>query len=103
MKRRIELELTDHEIEQLRQVIDWLPLARYATLICAVLPKLPLTESEAVPSRGPDAPPVSSPYGTGAGFSITAFTPKGKAMLAHIQKVLGRVEVSSDEYEGLPR
>lgn len=44
---KIELDLTPAQIDQLRQVIDWLPLARYATLICAVNKALPILESDA--------------------------------------------------------
>lgn len=90
---RIELELTDSEIDQLRQVIDHLPLSRYAPLICAVLPKLPIIESDA---EGPGAdtdPQVLTPSGPVGGFSLHALTPKAQRMLPHIERVLGTVEV----------
>lgn len=88
---RIELELTDHEVEQLRQVIDYLPLARYATLICAVMTQLPLTESAAgTPSSADADSQAQIPPGPAGSFSLAAFTDNGErlpdvlAMLARI-------------------
>lgn len=54
MKHHIALELTDEMVDQLRFVIDSLPICTYHRLILAVLPKLPL-ESDAVSAHGPGA------------------------------------------------
>lgn len=61
--QRIELDLTPKQIEQLREVIDRLPLNRYAPLIVAVLPKLPLdSAATAEPlSAGDGSPAVRGP------------------------------------------
>lgn len=46
---RIECELTDRDVSQLRQLMDALPLNPCGPLITKVLPALPF-ESDAVPS-----------------------------------------------------
>lgn len=47
MKHRIELDLTDREIDQLRKLMDSLPLGTYAPLVVTVLKALPLTAEHA--------------------------------------------------------
>lgn len=94
MKRRIELELTDPQIAQLRAIMDGLPLNRYAPLVLAVLKQLPLSDAAEALSgalQGADATPAQS--GAGVGFTLLAFTDKGKAGMAHLAKVLDQLEV----------
>lgn len=124
---RIELDLTDPQIDQLRAVVDRLPLDPYASLVVVVLKALPFdhefnrnqaasapsdagvitpmprgslpnslgTESDAVPSNnGADADlRTLTSSGSAGGFSLIPFTPKGKAALLHIERVLGTLEV----------
>lgn len=93
-RTRVELDLTDAQIDQLRTVVDRLPLDPYASLVVAVLKKLPL-ESDAVPSNngvGADLRTLT-PSGSAGGFSLIPFTPKGKAAVCHIERVLGTLEV----------
>lgn len=76
---RVTFELTDYQIDQLRTVMDGLPLDPYAGLICAVVKKLPL-ESDAIPSlTGADADPRPLPaQGPVGGFSLHAEVHLGK-------------------------
>jgi hypothetical protein len=94
----IQLELTDAQVDQLREVMDSLPLRTHAPLICAVLPQLPFTESvvrtpsgaDTVPeARSPSGPPggLSEPRVAG-NFKMTAFTPRGVSMLEALDRVL---------------
>jgi hypothetical protein len=93
---RIELDLTPKMIDELRWLIDGLPICTYAPLIMAVLPKLPFDhESAAGPplnSAGADPAPVSSAQESG-GFSLHALTPKGERLMPEIARILGRLEV----------
>lgn len=89
---RIELNLSDKEIDQLRQIVDWLPLARYATLICAIMAQLPLTESAAgTPSSADADPRTLTPSGSAGGFSLAAFTDSGKERLPDLLAMLARI------------
>lgn len=88
---KIQLELTPQMVDQLRYVIDGLPICSYGPLILAVLPRLPL-ESESDPIPAPDATPASStPVGAGAGFSLVGFSDKGKAALPELTRLLSRL------------
>lgn len=100
---KVELDLTVGQVNQMRHIMDNLPMGRYAPLILAVLAKLPLISKvdgrdmvyengkfiplesgAASPSHGPAATqPVSESSGLG-GFSLLAFTDKGKAALESV-------------------
>jgi hypothetical protein len=87
--QRIEMELTSAQVNQLRAVIDNLPLSRYASLIVAVLPKLPLSADVLTPVT--DAGPASNtPSGLG-GFSLKPLTPKGREKLPEVERVLAQM------------
>jgi hypothetical protein len=45
---KFELDLAPAQIQQLREVVDALPLNRYITFVAAILPQLPLTDGDAV-------------------------------------------------------
>lgn len=95
-RTRIEVKLTDVQIDQLRAVMDNLPLDPYASLVVAVVKQLPL--SDAVPSNsgvGADLRTLT-PSGSAGGFSLIPITPKGKAGLREIERVLGTLEVVDD-------
>lgn len=92
MKRRIELELTDPQIAQLRAIMDGLPLNRYAPLVLAVLKKLPL-ESDAATNASDADRRAPNPQGLAGGFSLHALTPKGERLLPELQRMLGRLEL----------
>jgi hypothetical protein len=89
---RIELDLTDAQIVQLRTLMDGLPMNPYIGLVVAVVKKLPLESADCPPSVA-DARPAQNISESGCGFSLHAFTPKGQAGLAHIERVLDSVEV----------
>jgi hypothetical protein len=95
---KIELELTPKMIDELRFVIDGLPICTYAPLIMAVLPKLPFDhESAAGPplnSADADPAPVARSQEPG-GFSLRALTPKGERLMPEIARILGRLEIES--------
>lgn len=94
-RTRIQLNLTDEQIDQLRAVVDGLPLDPYASLVVAVLKQLSL--SDAAPPTGADADRRDlHAQGPGGGFSLHAFTPKGKAALPHLTRVLGELEVVNE-------
>jgi hypothetical protein len=96
-RTRIELDLTDEQIVQLRQIMDNLPLNRYAHLVVAVLKALPFDhESVAGTPSGADARPAQDAPDAGCGFSLIPFTPRDKAALPHIEQVLGTLEVLDD-------
>lgn len=87
---RVNLDLTNTQIDQLREIMDNLPLNRYAPLICAVLKGLPL--SAASRSTGADADPraplPTSPQGSAGGFRMVALTERGRAGLAEVERLL---------------
>lgn len=87
---KIELELTPKMVDQLRFVIDGLPICTYAPLIFAVLRKLPF-ESESAFSPAPDADPTPAPLRESGGFSLVGVTDKGKAALPELLRVLSRL------------
>lgn len=96
-RTRIELDLTDAQIDQLRTVVDGLPLDPYAALVFAVLKALPYDHESAVcPPSDADARPPQNISERGRGFSLTARTPKGEAMLPEIQRVLSQLPHGSD-------
>lgn len=95
---KIELTLTPKQLELLREGLDELPLNKYITLIVPLLEQLPLTESDVAASLGsadsaPPAPLCSRELG--GGFRVSAHTPEGVASLAHLERVLGQLEVVS--------
>ena len=96
-RTRIELDLTDEQIDQLRRVVDGLPLDPYASLVVAVLKQLPL-ESDAVPSNNGGGADREGPHpqGSPGGFSLIPFTPKGRERLPEIEKLLATLPHGSD-------
>lgn len=101
---KVELDLTVGQVNQMRHIMDNLPMGRYAPLILAVLPKLPLISKvdgrdmmyengkfiplesgAASPSSGADGVtrPVRQCTESG-GFSLLAFTDKGKVALESV-------------------
>lgn len=98
-RTRVELDLTDVQIDQLRTVVDRLPLDPYASLVVAVLKKLPFDhESDAVPPNsgvGADLRTLT-PSGSAGGFSLIPFTRKGAAQLPEIEKLLARLPHTGD-------
>jgi len=93
---KFELDLTDALIQQLREVIDGLPLwARggrpgYIELVAKLLPQLPL-ESAADVHRSDSAPPAPTYRETGGGFQMRALTPRAVSMVEAIDRVLARL------------
>ena len=91
--QRIELDLTPTQIEQLREVMDALPLfprngrAGYHELILAVLPKLPFESTAAIdpPGSGDASGAAREPR-----FSLSARTAKGAEMLPLLNALLCR-------------
>jgi hypothetical protein len=94
MKHHIALELTDEMVDQLRFVIDSLPICTYHRLILAVLPKLPLESAAANPSAG--ATVALTPLGAAVGFSLHALTPKGRERLPELERLLSRIPHGGD-------
>lgn len=71
------------------------PLVDFFTF-CAIQherEELKLQESDVVSAHDADSRSGRSPSVPGRAFSVIPFTPKGRASLAHIQQVLGPVEV----------
>lgn len=111
---RIELDLTDAQIVQLRTVIDGLPMNPYVGLVVAVAKKLPLIsedsdgrvmyrngqfvplESAGDSTTATDSRPAQTPLGAGRAFSLVAMTPKGQAGLANIERLLTRLPHTGD-------
>lgn len=87
---KIELDLTAQMIDQLRTVMDSLPLARYAPLICAVNKALPL-EADATVALTPLGEAVAA-----IGFSLCGMTDKGKAALPELTRLLSRLPHTGD-------
>jgi hypothetical protein len=94
---KLELELTPVHVQELREVIDALPLFTtprtkgYHGLILAILPQLPL-ESVAGPDTGADSTPAPlESREVAGGFSIAAYTPRGVSMLDSLERVLGKL------------
>ncbi len=84
---RVELDLTSAQIDQLREIMDNLPLNRYAPLICAVLKRLPL--SDASRSTGADGRPGRfTAVEPGRAFRLVPLTDKGREGLAQIERLL---------------
>ena len=95
---KITLDLTDREVQQLREIADESPLVHRPTgesrhrVIVKVLDALPITESEAVCRPGSDSSPPTPTRSQemGGGFRITAYTPRGVSMLEALENVLGK-------------
>lgn len=113
---RIELHLTPAQIDQLREVMDGLPLNRYAPLIVVVLRALPMlpcshpskhvgANADGLPEcslcgqeipesvasgadAGPRVPLPSSPPGPVGSFRLEALTDRGRAGLAEVERIL---------------
>lgn len=92
MKHRIVLELTPAMVDQLRFIIDGLPLCTYAPLILAVLPKLPL-ENEYVPQA---PPPITTPVVEVGRFGLVPFTDKGREKLPALERLLSQLPHTGD-------
>lgn len=90
----ITLDLSDALVEQLRQVMDSLPLRTHAVLIVTVLKALPMTDSVAVPTPSPEGVPHAhtGPVSRAGTFSMTALTDKGRARIPEIEALLGSLE-----------
>lgn len=94
---KIELELTPEMVDQLRFLIDGLPICTYAPLILAVLPKLPLeNESESVATSAPDAAAAPNSLQGRGSFSLVGFTNKGKAELPELTRLLSQLPHTGD-------
>ena len=91
------LFLDDEQCALVREMLDYVPLTpRYLPLVVDLLQRIP--ESAAGPDTSADsAPPtpVDPSRGIGGGFRLTALTAKGAAKLAHLEHVLGQLEVLS--------
>ena len=83
---RIELFLTDREVEQLRETADALPINPYGPLINKLLAALPFSESgaPAAPDSSPAAPVL--PQETAGSFQLVARTQKGRDALPDLLK-----------------
>lgn len=96
-RTRVELDLTDVQIDQLRTVVDGLPLDPYASLVVAVLKKLPLESDAVPPNSGADADlRTLTPSGSAGGFSLLAFNPKDAAAVRKIEQQLARLPHTGD-------
>lgn len=91
---KIELELSEKMVGQLRTVLDNLPLSRYAGLIVAVLPQLPLSAVD--PAHDADATVALTPLGAAVGLSLTAHTPKGRERLPDLDRLLSQLPHGAD-------
>jgi len=80
VKTRVELDLTSRDIEQLRELMDNLPLNPYGPLVVTVLKALPLDSRGSLPTSYCDTPPT---------VNISALTDKGKAAMPALIKLLG--------------
>jgi hypothetical protein len=103
----IELDLTDAQIVQLREIMDAQPLRLYAPLIIKVTDALPLESAAdsqpSADSRRPvpsalEAPGrgfLSKPYRSGdevvGGFQLRALTPRGAQAVETIDRALSRL------------
>lgn len=94
---KIELDLSEALIQQLREVIDGLPLwprggrPGYIELVAKILPQLPL-ESVAGSDTGADSAPAPlESREVAGGFKLSAYTPRGVSMLESIDRVLGKL------------
>jgi hypothetical protein len=95
---KIQLDLAEQQVNELRQVMDWLPLARYALLICAVNKALPL-ESAVDPIPDEDASVALTALAatvSAVGFSLCGMTDKGKAALPELTRLLSRLPHTGD-------
>lgn len=89
---RIELDLTDAQIVQLREIMDAQPLRLYAPLIIKVTDALPLeSAADSQPSADSSRPAPSLPVETGRGFQLRALTPRGAQAVATIDRALSRL------------
>lgn len=116
---RIELDLTDAQIVQLRTVMDGLPFNPYIGLVVAVVKKLPLdhgsdrNQAEPAPSDAAVDTPTprgslpnslgadpqvhtTTPRGPAGGFFLHTVTPKGAAQLPEIERLLARLPHGGD-------
>lgn len=92
---RITLDLTDRQITKLRELMDALPLSGYVDLILPVLKALPLESADgSAPVTGSRS--GQTPSAPGRAFSLTAFTPKGAAGKAAIEKLLATLPHTGD-------
>lgn len=89
---RIELDLTPAQIQQLREIMDGLPLNRYAPLIVAVLKKLPMESDAGTPSGVGADPALVTPSRESGGFLKIGIsvTDKGKAALPELARLLAQ-------------
>lgn len=95
-RTRVELDLTEVQIDQLRTVVDGLPLDPYASLVVAVLKQLPLSDA-VPPNSGADADlRTLTPSGSAGSFSLLAFTPKDAAAVRKIEQQLARLPHTGD-------
>ncbi len=88
--RTITLELTDEQIDLIRQELDRLPFRWAPTAITKIVPALPFTESAASPPVD-SAPSAPTPQETEGRFFVRALTPKGLRMAPELARLLSRL------------
>lgn len=104
MNRRIELELTDRDINQLRDVIERLPVGIFGPLVYAILKGLPLSpdssdihrrvramayhESATTADTAATGPYITAHLPRGGGFSIRAVSERGRQAMPRIESQL---------------
>lgn len=93
---RIELELTDAEVIQLREIMDEQPLRKYAPLIVKVQKVLPLESAAESPSPDSRRPALSALEESGRGFQLRAMTPRAVPMVEAIDNVLATLSHAGD-------
>ena len=91
---KFQVDLPDDQVQQLREVIDGLPLfpidgqPGYHRLVVSLLRQLPL-ESTVVPSSGGDSSPSAFPTKqAGGGFRLIAWTERGEEALPGLLRQL---------------
>jgi hypothetical protein len=92
-RTHVEFDLTDQQIDQLRAVIDRLPLDPYASLVVAMLKKLPL-EADASRSSGADVDPQAPPLGALRAASTSSSSPTREKPA--LSKVVSRLPHTGD-------
>jgi len=89
---KIQLELTQEEVDQLRFLLTGLPICVYGTLIAKVLPKL-FESASASPHAAAADLQARVPTQPAGGFSLSILTPKAQRLAPEIARMLGRLDV----------
>src|SRR5579859_6729221 len=98
---KIEFDLTERDIDQLRWIMNHLPLSSHAPLVVAILKALPAGSRGSLPESYIDSipesayPPADPAAGTGSrsslsgcGFSICAVSEQGRAAMPYLESRL---------------